>query len=651
MKTVNKVAGYLKNPHILFLLFLTILANILVLSNILQSDYFGDDLYNFQTPGKVPHDYVSITSYALEAIKGWMSIGRFFPISASYMFYLYDWFDTLFSYKLLMLTFIVTSNILFSYFVYIFSKRNFHIALLVLGLTPVLFQYKLYHDPILSFHGLMPLLFSFLVISLIFLLKYIDKNQKFYLGISLLFFALCLATYEIAYTFILIYMLIIFSRSPFKTFSRANLITLSLFIGMVLIFAMYTIYLRSLFEMPVTNNPYLPNWNIFAILKTYFLQTVSVLPTLYFFNFGRFPEIHHLGKGYIFISALMAYIFLFSFQYKEKSFTNLKSIFILSMLLLFLPGLLISLSTKFQGYLGDMNRVQFGLPYLPVYIQTFGLSLLLSIMISSVSKTKNIIFILIGLGFIFTVHTVSNNQVISSVNTPHKDTRESLTAFFSGDFNNRLTDGDLILIDGDSLFHSKEFISLVTKKNITVSREEVKDYHYKLSYEISTKDATFNVYDNKLNKNFLIMYKKIGRNWIQEYNEYLGSAQDIINIPPFFINFYSWEGDAGELRWATSNPAILWINPTNDTLDKKLFFEIKSLNSRDLKITLNDINIVELFLDEGKRYEINETVGLQPGRNYINFLTEEPAVDPPGEDNRKLLFSIEKMHPFYTLEE
>ena len=213
MKSFNKVTGYLKNPHILFLLFLTILTNILVLSNILQSDYFGDDLYNFQTPGKVPHEYVSITSYAFEAIRGWMSIGRFFPISASYMFYLYDWFDTLFSYKLLMMTFVVTSNFLFSYFVYIFSKRNTHIALLVLGLTPVLFQYRLYHDPILSFHGLMPLLFSFLVISLIFLLQYLQKNRKLYLGISLLFFAICLAAYEIAYTFILIYILVIFSSS------------------------------------------------------------------------------------------------------------------------------------------------------------------------------------------------------------------------------------------------------------------------------------------------------------------------------------------------------------------------------------------------------------------------------------------------------
>ena len=94
----------------------------------------------------------------------------------------------------------------------------------------------------------------------------------------------------------------------------------------------------------------------------------------------------------------------------------------------------------------------------------------------------------------------------------------------------------------------------------------------------------------------------------------------------------------------------MWINPANETVDQNLVFEIKSLNPRDLIITLNDQNVVELFLDEGKRYKINEVVALRSGRNYLNFKTEEPPVDPPGEDNRKLLFSIEKMFPFYNFE-
>ena len=79
MKTFNKVSIHLSNPHILLLVSLTILANVLVLSNILQSDYFGDDLYNFQLPGLFPYDYSCPLEYGLKSILGWMSGGRFFP--------------------------------------------------------------------------------------------------------------------------------------------------------------------------------------------------------------------------------------------------------------------------------------------------------------------------------------------------------------------------------------------------------------------------------------------------------------------------------------------------------------------------------------------------------------------------------------------
>ena len=57
--------------------------------------------------------------------------------------------------------------------------------------------------------------------------------------------------------------------------------------------------------------------------------------------------------------------------------------------------------------------------------------------------------------------------------------------------------------------------------------------------------------------------------------------------------------------------------------------------------------LAELNLEAGQTYQVNEDIILQPGRNVINFLTDQPPFDPPGEDNRLLLFSIEKVHPFY----
>jgi len=656
MKALNKATIYLRNPHFLLLLSLTILCNVLVLSNILQSDYFGDDLYNFQTPGLFPYEYSGPLEYYLESIFGWMKSGRFFPVSSGYFAFVFHWFDTVFSYKLLMVSLILISNFLFSYFVYLFSKKNAHLALLVLMITPVLFQFKLYHDPILAFHGLMPIFFSFLTISTIFLLKYLHVNKKLYLIISVLSYVVILGMYEISYTFLLIYGLIIVSQTSISTNTNYCIRTFLPYFCALMVAVIATIYSKWFLCGEVClstfNNPYMPNWDLLAIFKTYFLQTVSVLPTSYYFNFGRFPHVSDFGGNFLILAILLIYVFFFSFKHKEGRVKDFNYILVMALLLLFLPGILISLSTKFQGsekFGGiDMNSVQFGLAYIPIYIQTFGLSLLMSLFISKVSKTMSIIFIMIGLGVILAIHTVSNNQVISSVNAPYKDTREVLTLFFSSDFKDKLNNGDIIRLDGDNPFtHTNAFVPFVTKKDIKMARSDDDPYIYRISFEVSKDSSFINVYDTNLEKNFFFVYKKIGNVWTNNFNEYVKGKENTNLIPPFFSNFYPWEGETGEFRWATINPSMRWINPSNTDKVQKLLFEITSLNARDLIISLNDSKVIELSLEEGKSYEINESISLQPGTNIIKFITKELPIDPPGPDNRLLLFNIGKVHPFY----
>ncbi|MDB9788610.1 hypothetical protein OAB52_02380 [Candidatus Thioglobus sp.] len=669
MKTLNKVSIFLRNPHILLLVSLAILSNVLVLSNILQSGYFGDDLYNFQIPGLFPYDYSGPLEYGLQSSLDWMEAGRVFPIHVLYVPFLFTWFDTIFSYKLLVVSLILINNFLFSYFIYLFSKKNAHLALLVLLITPVLFQYKLYHDPILSFHGLMPIFFSFLIISSIFLLKYLQVNKKLYLIISVLSYAVTLGMYEIAYLFLLIYGSIIVSQSSIRTNTKYCIRTLLPYFCVLIVVIMAAIYSKWFMCgevcISLVNNPYMPNWDLFAIFKTYFLQTVSVLPTSYYFNFGRFPHVSDFGGNFLILAILLIYVFFFSFKHKEGGVQGFKHILVLALLLLFLPGMLISLSTKFQGFLGEMNKVQFGLAYLPVYIQTFGLSLLISLLISKVSKTMSIIFIMIALGAVWTIHTVSNNQVISSVNAPYKDTREVLTLFFSSDFQDKLNNGDIIKLDGDNPFtHTNAFVPKITKKDIKIyrndadaaSKEESElelkridaPYNYRISFDVSKDLSSINVYDTNLEKDFFFVYKKIGNVWTNTFNDYYSVGEENVNlIPPFLINFYPWEGEVGAFRWATKNPSMRWVNPSNTDKAQKLLFEISSLNARDLIISLNDRKVIELSLEEGRSYEINENISLQPGTNIIKFITKELPFDGPSEDNRLLLFSIEKVHPFY----
>jgi len=634
-------AAYLKNINMPILVFLSVLFNILILSNILQSDYFGDDLYNFQISGKVPYEYMTITSYTYEAIVGWMKNGRFFPIAVAYLYYVFDWFDSIYSYKMLMLVVTVTSNLLFSLFIYLFSK-NKHISLLVLLITPILFQYRFYHDPILSFHGLMPLLFSFFIVSLIFLLKHLENGNKLHLTASFLFFSACLLTYEISYTFLLIYMLIVSSQISIKTHIKRYFMVLSPYFFVLVLFTVFTLYLRDLTSMD--GGPYSLSWDVVAILKTYYFQTISVLPTTYYINFGHKVHMHDIEIMHITLSLLLFfYIYISALRLKGFESQEYKSLIVLAVLIMLLPGLLISLSIKFQGTLGEMNKVQFGLAYIPIYIQTFGLSLLLSVLINKASSVKRNLFVLAGLALILTIHMVSNKQVIDKVNSPYKNNREVLTLFLSGDFKDRLHSGDVIKIIGESPFHSKDFVSMVTGKNIKVAVDDGDSYNYRIQYETSGNSAIINIQNNLSGKEFISIYKKIEGNWEEQYNELGSNIRNIDSIPPIFNNFYPWEGVAGKFRWAKPNPSILWINPSNAIKSQKLVFKIRSLNARNVTINLNKNKLYGFALAPNVAQIVEKNMNLHPGKNIIEFVTKEKPVNPDGPDDRSLLFSIESI--------
>ena len=646
MKFFFKITRRFKDPHILILIFLSILFNILVLSNVLQSDYFGDDLYNFQVSGMIPSDYSSMFEYIVETTKGWIaSNGRLFPLGF-YGYYIFDIFnESIYSYKLFVLLLIVLNVILFSYLVYI-SSNSKSLAVSVLLITPLLFQYRYYHDPILSFHGLMQTLWLFTTLSMLFLVEYLQRRKIKYYYLSLSFFILSLLTYEISYTFILLYIPLIFTQLNFRLDLKKAVKILTPYLLILLILTVYTLYLRSIASPE--SGPYKFSWSFFSIIETYFYQTISVLPTTYYFNFGEKINLNDLKPFALIIGTpILVYVYFSLTNQKNMETYKSKSLIILATFILLLPGLLISLSTKFQGSLGEMNAVKFGLSYIPIYIQTFGLSLLIALLIHRSSNVAHKILIFFVLLSVYILHYISNNQVINKVNAPYKNNREVLMQFLSGDFKDKLHNGDTIKIIGESPFHSKNFVSMVTNKNIKVALNENDNYIYQIQYEASKNTAVVNIYDNSSKKNFLVIYKKIGITWKEQYNEHKGGVENAGSILPIFNNFYNWEGKVGEFRWAKPNPSILWINSSNAIKPQKLLFGIKSLNARNIIINLNESAVYSLSLEPNTVYVVSKVINLQPGRNIIEFITEEPPIDPPGPDNRTLLFGIEKVHPFY----
>ena len=172
---------------------------------ICQSSYSADDLFNANAKAV---DYMqgdSVLKLTIRQMKIWMDVGRFFPFS-NYVYLLFAYVvPTRFSYKLLILLTVYLNNLLFAKCIGKITKSK-EIGFMTMMLFPMCIQLTCDFDSALyCFHMLMQLVLMWSTISLLLVLKYLDKIQNgvkrignyWYLIASA--FSLCLAvgTYEV----------------------------------------------------------------------------------------------------------------------------------------------------------------------------------------------------------------------------------------------------------------------------------------------------------------------------------------------------------------------------------------------------------------------------------------------------------------------
>lgn len=484
MNKLSSIQEFIAVNKFIIFIALSIIFNIAILSNLLQSDYFGDDLYNFQVPGAVPLIFPSVFELTKHYFIEWVNInGRFFP-GAWYGYYIFYIFDTLFAYKLFLLGITIAGISAFSYLIYLLSKDRY-LSLLFLFLTPILFQYRFYHDPMLSFHGLMQILFLETTLSLIFLTKYLQESSRYNYYFSLLFFTLSLMTYEINFLFIFLLIPVILSSLPLKPNFPKILYLFLPYISIAFCLTLVTLYLRS--HAIASDGAYVPNWNLWAILNTYFNQTTSVLPTSYSIAAGNISAFYHsITFRDTVIALFFILLYIYSISFKEHNILN-KNLIFLGLLIILLPGILISLSPRYQ------SQIQFGIAYLPIYIQSFGASLLLALFIRKFYSIKSHLIIAFLLCMVLLVHLTTNNKVIDLVNQSFKPQREILTLFFSGSFGKEIPNNSTIQFPSESPLHRKEFLNMLTGKDINVVIAPNDAYDYKLEYTITQDRANVSI--------------------------------------------------------------------------------------------------------------------------------------------------------------
>ena len=426
-----------------------------VIFPMLDSGFIGDDAYNSMILGFLIKTGTPLWEHTFIEINSWAeSAGRIWPFQWIYLYGLYGK---------------VTQNLLaiksFTYLivfidVYLFYKilnsltKSRDLSLLCALIVPLFFQFRWFHDPILSFTFLMPMMFLFMLSSSYLLLDYLDKSKKTSLFLSISIYILALLTYEIAYAAVFIYIAIILLNAN----TKRGIIFFSI---IVLLTALHLLSSRFLINLHIESSGIQTytganfNFGFINVIKAFVIQLTAAIPLSWKFADAPFhAKFYKIGLENVVIYALFASFFtkaLINFNISSVDKKMLHKGCLFCFFLLTGPSLAMALS----GHQQEIINVGFGYAYTPVFIQYFGLSLFFILLLLYLTKAipinkpffKRGLFVLLLL-LVFLIGGITREEnilIVEKSNQTYKYPRVLLgDSFDSGLFNN-VTEKDLII--------------------------------------------------------------------------------------------------------------------------------------------------------------------------------------------------------------
>lgn len=362
------------------------------LSPTLKTGYISDDNFSSLKPGQLLVAKSNVAAWTLENVRSSMQAGRFYPLHWLPFNGVFCLIQEIFYYKIYIM-FMVIGNLLL--FVLFLKKLSGDTAFACLAgcLTLMLIQLRAYHDPILSFFGLLQWLMAGVLLSLLALDMYLARRRGAWLALSILLYLGCLLLYEASYPLFLLHGLLIWRRRPeFRSWLR----TVSPFVKVAVFCVFMSVLLRWLHPVDYSVRTdstahYQMNLAPCPFVTTLLRQTSGALPLSYFLAdpAGLFAPVkrpralvHWIGRwdvAAVMITALV--ICLLSLRRESETETegdehrprpDWTLTTLLGLLLAFLPAVAIALTCRYQ------NEIDIGKAYVPVYLQYFGIGLLLA---------------------------------------------------------------------------------------------------------------------------------------------------------------------------------------------------------------------------------------------------------------------------------
>ena len=390
------------------------------LSMLIRSGYYWDDAVNSTAYLAEKKDAIPTLTHVLEFMRKYLELGRINILSVYYYFYFY--IENVSLYKALIILTILIDQLIFRK---VLMEYGVPLSGARLGmlLIPLMLQTKIYQDPVSGFYSLMQVLTAEMLLCALFLHRWLEQGKRSCFWLSLAAFAVGLLTYEVCFPFLAMICLLIWAqRKNFLRAVRDSLPFISLTILMLAgVYLVRRLYVHDTYAgVAFSLDPA-------RIARAALTQLAAGLP-LSFYSAGypaavmahSYPT--NTFMNYDFLSFLKAVQFsdiliLLSALYiiKKISRSNYQlstincQLFILALSFAVLPMITVAMSERYQGQLMP------GLGYLPVYMQYYGIAVLILCLVLSVRPSVGKRALCLSAFSVILLLNLQNNRAVTEI--------------------------------------------------------------------------------------------------------------------------------------------------------------------------------------------------------------------------------------------
>jgi hypothetical protein len=468
----------------------------LTLLPMLASGFYGDDEFNsLFTATLLSLKGQSLPALMASDIAGWATtVGRFFPLSeyTRVLFWVAD--GNALTYKLVLMALVLLDAALLYALLRRLTGSTGLAAVSVLAFSLTL-QFRYYHEPILSYAGMLPVITALILAALLWFLRYLDSGSRRWLAVSVAAFVATLLIYEVALPMCLVFVALAAVYPRGRTLARALRASWAYLAAAVIAVADIAV-LRLVFQFQPRSveqlSGYQPDFSPLPVVITVVKQMVAALPLTYYA--GRMtggalgllsrplydsplaylrahPYTSVLGAALFFAVGLLVLRPLLSRE-PHTSSAAVKGLVVVGLGFLVLPNTLIALAVKHQ------TGIAWSEGYLPVYMSSVGVAILVGAAVDRAARSSMVrrhagsvaLALALVVGLVGAINLDNNRVTVEAMNRTRSYPAHVTAQALSAGLLAPVPQGAWVLSNMETPWQSADFYALYAGKSLAGAR-------------------------------------------------------------------------------------------------------------------------------------------------------------------------------------